>query len=88
MKLARFLSTSETNYEEIILKNDEEIMKKIIENTEIKKMIKDQPDPRFLRKGVTGDWVNYFNDDQIRKLDDIMVKKLKGTSLEHYWKYE
>lgn len=88
IKLARFLSTSHVDYEALILGNDGEILKKIIENTEINKLRDSQPvDFRSFRKGIIGDWMSHFNDDQIKKLDALMVKKLKGTSLENYWIY-
>ena len=35
----------------------------------------------FMRKGVVGDWRNYFTDEQSAKLDALIHEKLNGTDL-------
>ena len=35
----------------------------------------------FMRKGVVGDWRNFFIDDQSAKLDALLCEKLSGTGL-------
>ena len=35
----------------------------------------------FMRKGVVGDWRNFFTDDQSAKLDALLRDKLSGTGL-------
>lgn len=38
--------------------------------------------PPFLRKGVVGDWKNYFTPDQAARMDALYEQHLKGTGLE------
>ncbi|GAB6024007.1 hypothetical protein CHUAL_008733 [Chamberlinius hualienensis] len=35
----------------------------------------------FLRKGKTGDWRNYFNDETNKKVDDYVEKHFKGSGI-------
>ena len=35
----------------------------------------------FMRKGVTGDWVNYFTPEEAKYADDLVKEKLAGTGL-------
>ncbi|GAB6024009.1 hypothetical protein CHUAL_008735 [Chamberlinius hualienensis] len=35
----------------------------------------------FLRKGKTGDWKNYFNDETNKKVDDYVEKHFKGSGI-------
>lgn len=89
LKVAKFLSSSDNDYVKIILENDEEILKKIIENTSINRLKETRKTrANIFRKGISGDWVDHFNDDQIKRLNDLMESKLKGTSLGNYWTYE
>lgn len=41
----------------------------------------------FFRKGVVGDWTNYFSDEQLARLDARVMEKFGGTGLEHLWTY-
>ena len=36
----------------------------------------------FMRKGVVGDWKNYFTPEQIARLDAVYDEKLKGTGID------
>lgn len=36
----------------------------------------------FLRKGVVGDWKNYFSDEQSAKFDAEYAKRMTGSGLE------
>ena len=38
--------------------------------------------PKFMRKGIVGDWKNFFSTDQSAEMDAICAEKLKGTGLE------
>lgn len=39
-----------------------------------------------IRKGIVGDWRNYFSEDQRKRLDAKLEDKTKGTELSNLWK--
>ncbi|GFQ81600.1 sulfotransferase 1C4 [Trichonephila clavata] len=39
------------------------------------------PELQFIRKGIVGDWKNYFSPDQNERLNKKMLEKMKGTEL-------
>lgn len=41
----------------------------------------------FFRKGVVGDWVNYFSEEQILRLKERQTEKVSGSGLEELWTY-
>lgn len=38
--------------------------------------------PKHFRKGDVGDWRNHFNAEQSQQMDDLFMKKLKGSDLQ------
>ncbi|KAG8177584.1 hypothetical protein JTE90_028305 [Oedothorax gibbosus] len=40
----------------------------------------------FVRKGVVGDWKNYFSQEQIKRMDEKFREKMKGTDIPNLWK--
>ncbi|XP_072163327.1 sulfotransferase 1C2-like [Diadema setosum] len=42
----------------------------------------------FMRKGVIGDWKNYFSDEQNERFDKIYAEKLAGSGLEFTFEQE
>lgn len=67
---------------------NDEIIGKIVENTSIENMRKNnrtnrkevkayrQEISQFFRKGIVGDWKNYFNDQQIEQINQLTKEKL------------
>jgi hypothetical protein len=41
--------------------------------------------PEFVRKGVVGDWENYFSPEQTRRLLAKFEQRARGTGAEHLW---
>ncbi|XP_064454724.1 sulfotransferase ssu-1-like [Ornithodoros turicata] len=41
--------------------------------------------PAFIRRGVVGDWKNYFTAEQSRRMDEKFEKRLSGTGAENLW---
>lgn len=40
----------------------------------------------FIRKGIIGDWRNYFSEEQNRRLEEKFSKKMKDTDLANLWR--
>ena len=40
----------------------------------------------FVRKGIIGDWRNYFSEDQNRRLEEKFEDKMKDTDLGKFWR--
>ena len=38
--------------------------------------------PKFMRRGVVGDWKNFLSAEQSAEIDMICAERLKGTGLE------
>lgn len=72
----------------------EDIMKSDLPDS-MKKMFSNMPPPpqgnekpkniNFVRKGIIGDWRNYFSEDQTRRLDEKFAERTKGTEIPHLW---
>ena len=106
IRVASFLSDGEKDYASLLMANDGQILKKIVESTSFKRM-KEMPvviksassfscgDPlldagvrvNFFRKGVVGDWVNYFSQDQIQRLEQAMYQKFTGRDIQNLWEF-
>ena len=41
--------------------------------------------PAFIRKGVVGDWVNYFAPSQAARLLEKFERRCEGTGIEAMW---
>jgi sulfotransferase len=41
--------------------------------------------PEFVRKGVVGDWANYFSVEQARRLAQKLLARARGTGAESLW---
>ena len=70
----------------------EEIMKSDLPS-EMKKMLSNMPQQlqgteqkcNFIRKGIVGDWRNYFSEEQSKRLDEKFAEKTKGTEIPNFW---
>ncbi|GFU07325.1 sulfotransferase 1 family member D1 [Nephila pilipes] len=40
----------------------------------------------FVRKGIVGDWRNYFSEDQSKRMDQKFAERTKGTDIPNFWK--
>ena len=38
--------------------------------------------PPFIRKGIVGDWKNYFTEDQNKRFDEEYARRMRGTGLD------
>ncbi|GBO40880.1 hypothetical protein AVEN_60342-1 [Araneus ventricosus] len=75
---------------EEVLKSDlPEAMKKMLtaKSNLPKEVMKEKPPAfNFVRKGITGDWKNYFNEDQSKRLEEKFAERTKGTDIPNLWK--
>ncbi|GFS95565.1 hypothetical protein NPIL_412941 [Nephila pilipes] len=96
LRIAKFLG--EEYYQSLV--NDEELLKRIIENTSFDYMKKNlplvHPHPKqnsedsvktidFFRKGIVGDGKNKMSPDQVKKLGDLAKELMKGTEVLNEW---
>ncbi|CAN8017324.1 unnamed protein product [Ixodes persulcatus] len=66
------------------LAEDEANMAAVIDATTVAKMKKDWEE-QFVRKGVVGDWRDYFSVEQSRRLEERFFKEMEGTSVPKLW---
>ncbi|NET40545.1 sulfotransferase domain-containing protein [Okeania sp. SIO2B3] len=48
-------------------------------------MIINQNEAPHLRKGIVGDWRNYFTDEQNQRFNDLYTKKMSDSKFKDYW---
>ena len=83
--IAKFIGQdiSKELVEEIAQRTTFENMKKDnLVNYEWIKMVRRPSEGDFIRKGVIGDWKNYFTPEQIARLDAVYEKKMKQTGID------
>lgn len=44
-----------------------------------------QNEAPHLRKGIVGDWRNYFTEEQNQRFNDLYIKKMSGSKFKDYW---
>jgi len=73
---------------------DKSVLTAILEHSSFDSMSKDQqrwssrrPDdmPAFVRKGIVGDWENYFLPSQAARLLEKLERRCRGTGIEGLW---
>ena len=48
-------------------------------------MIINQNEDPHLRKGIVGDWRNYFIDEQNQRFNNLYIKKMSYSKFKDYW---
>ncbi|NES93336.1 sulfotransferase domain-containing protein, partial [Okeania sp. SIO2B9] len=48
-------------------------------------MIINQNEAPHLRKGIVGDWRNYFTDEQNQRFNNLYTQKMSGSKFKDYW---
>ncbi|KFO22777.1 sulfotransferase family cytosolic 1B member 1 [Fukomys damarensis] len=85
-KIARFLNKNlnEDVIDEIIHHTSFEMMKNnpLVNYTHLPTTVMDHSKSPFMRKGITGDWKNYFKVAQNDKFDAIYKKEMSETTLQ------
>ncbi|KAM6910699.1 sulfotransferase 2B1-like [Xenentodon cancila] len=51
----------------------------------VPKIYMDTEKSQFLRKGITGDWKNHFNSEQVSRFASVIYKELEGESFSLPW---
>ncbi|CAN7988224.1 unnamed protein product [Ixodes hexagonus] len=67
------------------LARDEDKMQAVLEKSNVDRMKNEFP-IQFVRKGVVGDWKNYFSAEQSRKLEARFFREMEGTTVPALWK--
>jgi hypothetical protein len=74
--------------------SDESVLSAVLQHSSFESMRKDQqrwssrrPDdmPAFVRKGIVGDWENYFVPSQAARLLEKLERRCRGSGLEALW---
>ncbi|GBM69850.1 Sulfotransferase 1C2 [Araneus ventricosus] len=64
----------------------EEVMKLFAKMKENAPPVDTLPPTNFVRKGIIGDWKNYFTEEQSKLMDQKFDERMKGTQFENLWK--
>ncbi|XP_075551581.1 amine sulfotransferase-like isoform X2 [Dermacentor variabilis] len=81
IKLAKFVDEQLA----AALEEDGDKMRFVLEACSVDRMRKEAQGP-FVRKGVVGDWKNYFSPEQSRRLEERFMLEMKGTDIPDLWK--
>ncbi|XP_007523589.1 sulfotransferase 1B1 [Erinaceus europaeus] len=85
-KIVKFLekNLNEEAIDKIVLHTSFEMMKDnpLVNYTHIPNAVMDHSKSPFMRKGITGDWKNYFTVTQNEKFDDIYKTEMSGIALQ------
>lgn len=81
IKLAKFVDEQLA----VALEEDGDKMQSVLEACSVDRMKKKVQGP-FVRKGVVGDWKNYFSPEQSRRLEERFMLEMKGTDIPDLWK--
>lgn len=74
--------------------SDESVLSAVLQHSSFESMSKDQqrwssrrPDdmPAFVRKGIVGDWENYFSPNQAARLLEKLETRCRGAGIEALW---
>lgn len=95
LKIASFIGKE---YEEKILANDGKILHQIIERSSLESMKKevneeakkrylpqDEKECTFIRKGIIGDWRNYFTSDENEQFEKYFNEKIDEKEIKNLW---
>ncbi|MCL2932157.1 MAG: sulfotransferase domain-containing protein [Trichodesmium sp. MAG_R03] len=85
-QLAAFLEikVSEEVIDKVAIGSQLEEMKKN-DKADCNWMIINQNEAPHLRKGIVGDWRNYFTEEQNQRFNDLYIKKMSGSKFKDYW---
>ena len=81
LNIAKFLGD---DYVQKLIKN-EKMIDVILERSSVSFMKKEMKFDFLVRKGVTGDWKNYFTEEESQMVNDMYDRKFKGTGIEQLW---
>ncbi|KAL1473767.1 hypothetical protein MTO96_038492, partial [Rhipicephalus appendiculatus] len=79
LKITRFVDAGIADE----LERDEDKMRTVLENSSVSSMKKEFE--QFVRKGVVGDWRNYFSSEQSRRLEERFFLEMAGTDIPKLW---
>ncbi|XP_070560869.1 sulfotransferase 1C4-like isoform X2 [Ptychodera flava] len=73
--------------ENILFLKYEDMKKKMKkdENVNISLLVGDKDKHQFIRKGVVGDWMNFFTVAQNKEYEKIYEERMKGSGLDFEW---